>query len=155
MSVDGILDTFHVPAYSLAIVGPLGLPTVRSRNGIDQRARWRHSSEAGEARNRGFFPSVPALIYFEPNRFFAAKTPVVELIARVELQTQQSVRTLVGTVGWAAVGVLLAGPIGALLGGLFGHRREQVCFVAHFRDGRSFLATTALRERLTPTPRKA
>jgi hypothetical protein len=82
------------------------------------------------------------------------KTPVVELIARGELQTQQSLGTLVGTVGWAAAGVLLAGPVGALLGGLFGHRGEQVCFVAYFRDGRSFLATTALRERLTPTPRR-
>ena len=28
----------------------------------------------------GFFPSVPARIYLEPNRFFAVKTPVVELI---------------------------------------------------------------------------
>src|SRR5262249_2477944 len=47
---------------------------------------------------------------------------------RLEVQTEQSIKKLGATVGWAAAGALLAGPVGLLLGGIFGGRnRSQVC----------------------------
>lgn len=62
-------------------------------------------------------------------------------VASVELQTEESIRKLSGAAGWGLVGAALAGPVGIVLGALWGARkREQVCFTATLRDGKKFLA---------------
>jgi hypothetical protein len=40
-----------------------------------------------------------------------------------------------GAAGWGAAGAILAGPVGALVGGLLGGRAEKVTFMAKFADG--------------------
>ena len=69
------------------------------------------------------------------------KFPLNEL-ATVEIATEESVKRLGGTVGWGAAGALLLGPVGLLAGLLLGGRKKEVTFVARFKDGRKFLATT-------------
>ncbi len=61
-------------------------------------------------------------------------------VDRVEVQTEDSVKTLAGTASWAAAGALLAGPLGAVIGGVFGGHKKEVCFAAYLKDGRRFLA---------------
>jgi hypothetical protein len=58
----------------------------------------------------------------------------------VEIQTEESVRDLLDTASWAAAGALLAGPLGAVIGGVFGGHKKEVCFAAYLKDGRKFLA---------------
>lgn len=71
-----------------------------------------------------------------------------ELIALGELEmvdtaSEANVRKLGSAVGWGAVGGALLGPIGLVAGLLAGGRqREEVTFVAKFKDGRKLLATT-------------
>lgn len=60
----------------------------------------------------------------------------------VEQQDEESVRKLSGMAGWALVGAAVAGPIGAIIGGIFGGRRKEILFAAELRDGRKFLAVT-------------
>lgn len=69
-----------------------------------------------------------------------------ELLKSATVQTEQSVRTLVGTAGWAVAGAILAGPVGAILGGVFGHKKDQVCFVGTLHDDRTFLAVTDAKQ---------
>lgn len=63
-------------------------------------------------------------------------------IESVELQTEESVRSISKTLGWAGVGTLLAGPVGALLGAYAGGSVKEVLFLVHLKDGRKFLGTT-------------
>ena len=67
--------------------------------------------------------------------------PISHLEA-VELATEESVKKLGGTVGWAAAGALVLGPVGLLAGLLLGGKKKEVTFVAKFKDGRKLLATT-------------
>jgi hypothetical protein len=60
----------------------------------------------------------------------------------VEVATEESVKRLGGTIGWGVVGAAALGPIGFLAGLLLGGRRNEVTFVAKFKDGRKMLATT-------------
>jgi hypothetical protein len=67
-----------------------------------------------------------------------------------ELQTEEKLKKLSGSVGWgfagAVVGGLLTGGIGLVVGGLAGilsgGNKTKVCFSCELEDGRKFLATT-------------
>ena len=62
-------------------------------------------------------------------------------VVTVEQQTEESIRKLSGAAGWGIAGALLAGPVGLLLGALWGGRKkERVCFSATLTDGKMFLA---------------
>lgn len=60
----------------------------------------------------------------------------------VEIASEESVKRLGGTVGWGIVGATLLGPVGLLAGLLLGGKKQQVTFVAVFKDGKKFLGTT-------------
>ncbi|MFN2202182.1 MAG: hypothetical protein ACK2UO_13300 [Caldilineaceae bacterium] len=60
----------------------------------------------------------------------------------VEIASEENVRTLGGTIGWAAAGAVILGPVGLLAGLLAGGMKKEVTFVAKCKCGRKFLATT-------------
>lgn len=60
----------------------------------------------------------------------------------VEIASEASVKRIAGTVGWGAAGAVILGPVGLLAGLLLGGKGKEVTFVARFRDGTKFLATT-------------
>ena len=62
-------------------------------------------------------------------------------IVELEVASEESVRKIGGTVGWAAVGGVVLGPAGLLAGLLLGGKKKEVTFVAKFDDGRKLLAT--------------
>jgi hypothetical protein len=47
--------------------------------------------------------------------------------------------TVIGAASWAAAGAIIAGPVGAAVGGLLGGRGENVTFAAKFADGNTML----------------
>ena len=61
-------------------------------------------------------------------------------VRTVEVATEENVKRAAGTIGWAAAGGLLLGPIGLVGGALLGGRGKDVTFVVVFRDGRKLLA---------------
>ena len=63
-------------------------------------------------------------------------------LATVDIATEESVKKIGGTLGWGAAGGLLLGPVGLLAGLLLGGRKNEVTFVAKFKDGRRLMATT-------------
>jgi hypothetical protein len=64
-----------------------------------------------------------------------------EDVQSAEVQTEEGVRKLSGAAGWGIAGAVLAGPLGLLLGALWGGRkRDLVCFAATMKDGKKFLA---------------
>lgn len=63
-------------------------------------------------------------------------------IEAVETATEESVKRVGGTIGWAIVGGLALGGVGLLAGLLAGGRGKEVTFVARFKDGKKILATT-------------
>lgn len=65
-----------------------------------------------------------------------------KLLTDVELASEESVKKLGGTVGWGVVGAVALGPVGLLAGLLLGGKGKEVTFVAKFKDGKKFLATT-------------
>ena len=52
---------------------------------------------------------------------------------------EQSSVSIFGAAGWGLVGAAIAGPLGALAGGILGGRRNDVVFVAEFTDGKKLL----------------
>ena len=70
-----------------------------------------------------------------------ADTIALSDLERVELQTEESIRTLSSAAGWAAAGLVLGGPVGAVLGGLWGGRgKKELCFAVYLKNGQKFLA---------------
>ncbi|WP_133365703.1 hypothetical protein [Qipengyuania sediminis] len=63
-------------------------------------------------------------------------------LTEVEVASEESVKRLGGAAGWGVAGAVLLGPVGLLAGALLGGRGKDVTFIARFRDGRKFLATT-------------
>ncbi|MEM9965012.1 MAG: hypothetical protein AAGC58_06665 [Asticcacaulis sp.] len=63
-------------------------------------------------------------------------------IESVEVASEESVKKLGGTVGWGAAGAMIFGPVGLLAGLLLGGRKNEVTFIAVFKDGKKILATT-------------
>jgi hypothetical protein len=76
----------------------------------------------------------------EAHRFLGEKIPVTKLVS-AEAVTQETVKKLAGTLGWGAVGVVLAGPLGLLAGALVGGSKSKVTFILAVEDGRKALAT--------------
>ena len=60
----------------------------------------------------------------------------------LQLANEETVKKIGGTVGWGAAGGLIFGPVGLLAGLVLGGRKKEVTFVAKFKDGRRFIATT-------------
>lgn len=59
----------------------------------------------------------------------------------VEMASEANVKKLASTVGWGAVGGLALGPVGLLAGLIAGGRKNEVTFVARFKNGKRILAT--------------
>ncbi len=69
-----------------------------------------------------------------------------EHLESVSVKTEEEVRSLMVATGWGALGVLVLGPMGLLLGALWGGRKhKEICFEAHLKDGRKFLGVSGLR----------
>ncbi|WP_142849785.1 hypothetical protein [Telmatospirillum sp. J64-1] len=64
---------------------------------------------------------------------------------QAEMLTEENKKKVAGTLGWAAVGAIALGPIGALGGALLGGRSKEVCFAASLKNGRKFMATTDMK----------
>lgn len=60
----------------------------------------------------------------------------------VQIATEESVKSLGGTLGWGAIGAVALGPAGLLAGLLLGGKSKEVTFLAELEDGRKFMATT-------------
>ncbi len=70
-----------------------------------------------------------------------------EMINPIELEylsiaNEEAVNSIGGKIGWGAAGGLLLGPVGLLAGLLMGGKSKEVTFIAKFKDGRKFVATT-------------
>lgn len=61
-------------------------------------------------------------------------------IAELHLADERAGIKIFGAVGWGALGAVLAGPVGAAVGGLLGGRGERVTFIAVFNNGRKLMA---------------
>lgn len=62
-------------------------------------------------------------------------------VQTAEVQTEEGVRKLSGAAGWGITGAVLAGPVGLILGALWGGRKHDlICFAATMKDGKKFLA---------------
>ncbi len=85
------------------------------------------------------------LLLYDPRRnSFLADTEIpASQIASVEVVTEENVKRAGGTVGWAAAGGLLLGPLGLLGGALLGGRGKDITFLCTLRDGRRFLANAS------------
>jgi hypothetical protein len=85
------------------------------------------------------------LSLYDPRKnSFSADTniPLTEVTA-VEVATEENVKRVGGTIGWAAAGGLLLGPLGLIGGALLGGRGKDITFICTLRDGRGFLATAS------------
>jgi len=60
-------------------------------------------------------------------------------ITEVEEIDAEAYRTGTATAGWGLVGLAVAGPFGAVLGGIFGGKTDKVIAAVKFKDGRKFL----------------
>jgi hypothetical protein len=79
-----------------------------------------------------------------PGKHFGAMPVMIDAseLQEVALASEQIVKSWTGTAGWGATGAVLLGPVGLLAGLIAGGKRKEVTFVARFKDGRKFLATT-------------
>ena len=74
---------------------------------------------------------------FKKEKIFAAE------IEEVVIATEESVKSLGGTVGWGLVGGVILGPLGLLAGALVGGRSKTVTFICKFKDGRKIMGTVS------------
>ena len=83
-----------------------------------------------------------ALLLYDPAKssFMPDFTYARTMISSVDIATEESVKRVGGTVGWAAAGGLLLGPVGLLAGALLGGRGKKVTFICVLSNGRKFLA---------------
>lgn len=63
-------------------------------------------------------------------------------LKEIAIATDESVKRIGGTVGWAAAGAIALGPVGLLAGLLLGGKKKEITFVARFEDDKKILATT-------------
>jgi hypothetical protein len=60
-------------------------------------------------------------------------------LIELALADESSGVKVLGAAGWGAAGALIAGPLGAVVGGILGGRGENVTFVAKFRDEKTMV----------------
>ena len=60
----------------------------------------------------------------------------------VEQINEDNIKKMSGAAGWGLAGAALLGPLGLIGGLVLGGNKKEVAFVAHFQDGRKFMATT-------------
>lgn len=66
-----------------------------------------------------------------------------EHLDSVSFKTEEDVRSLMGAAGWGLGAALFLGPVGLLLGALWGGRKQkEVCFAAYLKDSRKLLGVT-------------
>jgi hypothetical protein len=73
---------------------------------------------------------------------WAGETIPATSLETIEVASEEAVKKVGGTIGWAAAGAVVLGPVGLLAGLLLGGKKKEVTFVAKFKDGRKLLATT-------------
>jgi hypothetical protein len=66
-------------------------------------------------------------------------------IESVEVATEQSVKRLLGTLGWGAIGAAALGPVGMLAGLLAGGNTKEITFIAVLEGGWTFIATSDVK----------
>ena len=64
------------------------------------------------------------------------------MVEEVTIASEEDGVRLFGAVGWGALGAVLAGPVGLLIGGVLGGRGKKVVFIAKFKNGKKILAET-------------
>jgi len=77
-----------------------------------------------------------------PGKFWPEKL-LLSQISSVEVQSEESVKKVAGTLGWGLVGATAFGPLGLLAGLISGGKGKEVTFVCALKDGRRFLATAS------------
>ena len=87
------------------------------------------------------YSSGSLILKTKEHSFLGETIPITEL-ETVDIATEESVKKLGGTVGWAVAGAVILGPVGLLAGLLLGGKKKEVTFIAKFRDGRKLLAST-------------
>lgn len=73
---------------------------------------------------------------------FSGETVTGDKFEAIEISTEENVKKIGGTVGWGAVGGVLAGPVGILAGAMLGGNKKQVTFILGLTDGRQLMGTT-------------
>jgi hypothetical protein len=86
--------------------------------------------------------SFDSLILKTTEHSWVGETISITQLETVEVASEESVKKIGGTIGWGAAGALVLGPVGLLAGLLLGGKKKEVTFLAKFKDGRKFLATT-------------
>lgn len=108
-------------------------------------AKWRFQVHGGDYRcGKGFYNDS---LFFQSFRFPGGSWPWQRKYGKdievVELVTDETVKAGISKAGAGATGFLLAGPIGAAVGVLFGGKQKrETTFIVRFTDGKSFLATS-------------
>ena len=70
-----------------------------------------------------------------------------EDIATAEPITDENKISVLGGLGWGVAGTLIAGPIGAVVGGLLGAKKQQHLMLVTLKNGKQFLANCGSNER--------
>lgn len=70
---------------------------------------------------------------------FSFERVQLEDVASFEVVTEENKASILGKVGWGAVGALALGPLGLLAGVLGGGNRRDRVMAVEFRDGRRIL----------------
>lgn len=78
----------------------------------------------------------------EFNFGFLKKNISDKALETVEIATEESVKRIGGTVGWGVAGAVILGPVGLLAGLLLGGKGKDITFVAKFKNGKKFMAST-------------
>jgi len=61
----------------------------------------------------------------------------------LSLANEETIKRTGGAVGWGLVGAVALGPVGLIAGVILGSKgKREVTFIAKFKDGRKFIATT-------------
>lgn len=80
---------------------------------------------------------------WQPGDGFLGKTVVLlGQVTEAKIASEEDVKKMAGTLGWAVAGGALLGPVGLLAGLVLGGKGKDVTFSLELKDGRRVLATT-------------
>lgn len=83
---------------------------------------------------------IPTTLFGKPHIITASQ------ISNVETLTDENKVALLGACGWGIAGTLIAGPIGAIVGGILGGRKAVITALVTVANGKRFLATCSTDE---------